>query len=220
MKSIIPIVCAASVLIAGCAQEHTVKTTTTTTTTHAKTVRNEEPEDSYRGQLAASSHYRGTVYRGVQVNTTTAEALARRERVMRNADLLSAYQQSSYTATTNRNTEPMGTTVFGATEGSGAAQTSTIASVAPPSAPVLTEPTEPLITPATARSTALEPVGERIGTAHVTRGRVLPTARPVPGRTGYVYSPYSPNSGYVDVTGLASGSQAKDPYTGRIFVVP
>lgn len=48
----------------------------------------------------------------------------------------------------------------------------------------------------------------------------FPTARPVPGKPGYVFSPYDPNSGYVDVTGYASGSKAKDPYSQKVFIVP
>lgn len=47
-----------------------------------------------------------------------------------------------------------------------------------------------------------------------------PYAKPVPGKPGYVYSPFDPNGGYVDVTGYASGSKAKDPYSGKIFIVP
>ena len=47
----------------------------------------------------------------------------------------------------------------------------------------------------------------------------FPTARPVPGRAGYVYS-IDPNGGIVDVTGYKSGDKAKDPYTKQIFIVP
>jgi hypothetical protein len=47
----------------------------------------------------------------------------------------------------------------------------------------------------------------------------FPTARPVPGRAGYVYS-IDPNGGIVDVTGYKSGDKAKDPYTQQIFIVP
>lgn len=43
---------------------------------------------------------------------------------------------------------------------------------------------------------------------------------PVPGKPGYVTSPYSPDAGYVDVTGLAPGSKAQDPYSGKVFRVP
>ena len=48
----------------------------------------------------------------------------------------------------------------------------------------------------------------------------IPTAKPVPGKAGYVFSPYDPNGGYVDVNGFSSGSKVKDPYSGKIFLVP
>ncbi len=47
----------------------------------------------------------------------------------------------------------------------------------------------------------------------------FPTARPVPSKPGYVYSPSDPNK-YVDVSGYAPGSKVKDPYSGKIFLVP
>jgi len=48
----------------------------------------------------------------------------------------------------------------------------------------------------------------------------LPYAKPVPGKPGYVYSPYDPNGGYVDVKGFSPGQKVKDPYSGKIFLVP
>jgi hypothetical protein len=48
----------------------------------------------------------------------------------------------------------------------------------------------------------------------------FPVAKPVPGKPGYVFSPYDSNGGYVDVSGYPSGSKVKDPYSQKIFLVP
>ena len=48
----------------------------------------------------------------------------------------------------------------------------------------------------------------------------FPVAKAVPGKPGYVFSPYDPNGGYVDVSGYPSGSKVKDPYSQKIFLVP
>jgi len=42
----------------------------------------------------------------------------------------------------------------------------------------------------------------------------------VPGKPGFVQSPYAPGSGYVDVRGFPKGTEVKDPYSSRIFLVP
>jgi hypothetical protein len=47
-----------------------------------------------------------------------------------------------------------------------------------------------------------------------------PTAKPVPGKPGYVFSPFDSKGRYVDVSGYAPGSKVKDPWTDKIFVVP
>jgi hypothetical protein len=49
--------------------------------------------------------------------------------------------------------------------------------------------------------------------------QTFPTAKPVPDKPGYVYSPFEPTK-YVDVTGYEPGSKVKDPYSGKIFQVP
>jgi hypothetical protein len=61
---------------------------------------------------------------------------------------------------------------------------------------------------ATPRSSAVNPAAQ------------FPVAKPVPGKPGYVFSPYDPNGGYVDVSGYPSGSKVKDPYSQKIFLVP
>jgi hypothetical protein len=48
----------------------------------------------------------------------------------------------------------------------------------------------------------------------------LPYGIPVPGHKGIVTSPYSPEGKYIDVSAFAPGSAVRDPYTGKIFLVP
>jgi hypothetical protein len=48
----------------------------------------------------------------------------------------------------------------------------------------------------------------------------LPYGIPVPGHKGMVTSPYSPEGNYIDVSAFPSGSAVRDPYTGKIFLVP
>ena len=48
----------------------------------------------------------------------------------------------------------------------------------------------------------------------------MPYGIPVPGHKGMVTSPYSPEGNYVDVSAFAPGSAVRDPYTGKIFLVP
>jgi hypothetical protein len=47
----------------------------------------------------------------------------------------------------------------------------------------------------------------------------FPYGIPVPNKPHLVESPYSPGK-YVDVEGFAPGTEVKDPYTGKIFLVP
>ena len=48
----------------------------------------------------------------------------------------------------------------------------------------------------------------------------FPYGIPVPGRKGFVTSPFAPDSGYIDVHAFPPGTAVKDPYTGKVFLMP
>lgn len=78
---------------------------------------------------------------------------------------------------------------------------------APPYDPVVTQPTPP----PEVVSTPAPPV--------VVKN--YPYGKPVPGKPGFVFSPYSESSGYIDVRDIAPGTEVRDPYNpDKIFLVP
>ncbi len=78
-------------------------------------------------------------------------------------------------------------------------------------------PRETNFQPETAR---VSPPPSRNASPNQSQQASLPTAKPVPDKPGYVFSPFDPNGGYVDVNGYTSGQKVKDPYSGKIFLVP
>jgi hypothetical protein len=68
--------------------------------------------------------------------------------------------------------------------------------------------------------TGPKPKPTPVADAMVKQSPEIPYAKPVPGKPGYVYSPFDTSGGYVDVTGYKPGSKVKDPYSGKIFMVP
>ena len=94
----------------------------------------------------------------------------------------------------------------------------TVAPSTPPQRRPTTTSTNPSTTPPATVTERSKPSPSPSRTAS-TQAQ-LPTAKPVPGKPGYVFSPFDPSGGYVDVTGYASGQKVKDPYSGKIFLVP
>ena len=85
----------------------------------------------------------------------------------------------------------------------------------PPSGP------KPSATPRSSPSTVTEKSKPSASPSRsATTQTQYPTAKPVPGKPGYVFSPFDPSGGYVDVTGYTPGQKVKDPYSGKIFLVP
>jgi hypothetical protein len=56
--------------------------------------------------------------------------------------------------------------------------------------------------------------------ARKNRNSDLPYGIPVPGKQGLVTSPFSPDSGYIDVRSFPPGTEVRDPYTGKTFLTP
>ena len=142
------------------------------------------------------------------VITNTDRALAMRQAAIIRQREIVRFEKGILAASTPI-TQPSstGTTIFGATEGAGVFDNG----CAPIPAAYAGTPALPPLRPPTV--CALPPVGES------TRD-VAPLATLVPGKPGCVYSPSGQNAGYIDIKGLAPGSLAKDPYTGRVFRVP
>jgi hypothetical protein len=84
-------------------------------------------------------------------------------------------------------------------------------SPSPEASPTPSPTPETSPTPSAATSTPT-PAASNAGT--------IPFGVPVPGKPGFVVSPYSQGSGYVDVRGFPPNTEVKDPYSGKTFLVP
>lgn len=83
------------------------------------------------------------------------------------------------------------------------------------------QPSPALASPTPSPSATAVPIVVRRGASvsPTVRGD-LPYAVPVPNKPGFVTSPYAPGQGLVDIRGIPSGTEVKDPFTGKIFLTP
>ena len=75
-------------------------------------------------------------------------------------------------------------------------------------------------TPPVAYSETTQPEPKPSPPAQVSTSTAFPTAKAVPDKPGYVFSPFDSSGRYVDVSGYTSGTKVKDPWTEKVFVVP
>jgi len=80
-------------------------------------------------------------------------------------------------------------------------------------------PTPTPAAPTTDASTAAAPTPPPAA-APATEQHSVPYGTPVAGKPGFVTSPHAPYAGYVDVRGFPPNTEVKDPYSGKIFLVP
>lgn len=71
---------------------------------------------------------------------------------------------------------------------------------------------KPLAPAVGAKAPAAPPVAPVVG--------ALLSGTPVPGKPGFITSPYAPTVGYIDVRGYPPGTEVKCPYSGKILLVP
>jgi hypothetical protein len=78
----------------------------------------------------------------------------------------------------------------------------------------------PRTTPPVAYSETTQPEPKPWPPAQASSTSVFPTAKAVPDKPGYVFSPFDSSGRYVDVSGYTPGTKVKDPWTDKIFIVP
>ena len=84
--------------------------------------------------------------------------------------------------------------------------------------PVADNPTQPEVKPEKPVTDPTPPVDEVKPKPNPTAN--LPFGTPVIGKKGFVYSPFAPDKGMVDVNDIPSGTKVECPYTKKIFRVP
>lgn len=75
-------------------------------------------------------------------------------------------------------------------------------------------PERPRTVPTETPSDRVEPIPAAVV------GPSIPVGKVVVGRPGFVFSPFTDQSKFVDVAGLTSGTTVRCPYSGKLFLVP
>jgi hypothetical protein len=75
-------------------------------------------------------------------------------------------------------------------------------------------------TPPIAYSETTQPQLKPSSPPQTSATSAFPTAKAVPDKPGYVFSPFDSSGRYVDVSGYTPGTKVKDPWTDKIFIVP
>ena len=78
----------------------------------------------------------------------------------------------------------------------------------------------PKTTPPVAHTDSTQPDPKPSPAAQASSSSTFPTAKAVPDKPGYVFSPFDSSGRYVDVSGYTPGTKVKDPWTDKIFIVP
>lgn len=73
---------------------------------------------------------------------------------------------------------------------------------------------------AAAADVEIKALNDEAATRKSAKDSELPYGKVVPGKPGFVTSPYEPYKGYVDATGLSAGSKIICPYSQKPFLVP
>ena len=71
-------------------------------------------------------------------------------------------------------------------------------------------------------ATLIDPIGQTFnpGALETKPSNELFLGKPIEGKPGFISSPWAPDKGPVDVSGIPSGANVKCPYTGKTFQVP